>query len=111
MRPEQMRMFQAAEALNAEIEALLPRAYARKPNAAVHLEKSADSALFNMAEGIGTFSPNAKINAYAIARKEANEVRAVLRKLVIAKVFTQAEIRKAYNLAGSVIGMLTAAII
>jgi hypothetical protein len=47
----------------------------------------------------------------SISRKEANEVRAALRKLVIAKVFTQREIQKAYDLAGSVIGMLTAVII
>ena len=103
-------MYQAAEALNAEIELLLPRAYAQKPKAAAHLENSGNSVQFNTGEGIGTFMPNMKINAYEIARKEANEVRSVLRRLVIGRVFTQHEIQKAYDLAGSIVGMLTAAI-
>ena len=110
MKLESMRMYQAAEALNVEIERLLPRAYAQKPKAAAHLENSGNSVQFNMGEGIGSFMPNVKINAYEIARKEANEVRAVLRRLVIGRVFSQEEIQKAYDLAGSVIGMLTSAI-
>ncbi|MGQ0815455.1 MAG: hypothetical protein ACT4O1_13520 [Gemmatimonadota bacterium] len=52
-----------------------------------------------------------KISAYEISRKEANEVRAALRKLVITRVFTQKEIQKAYDLAGAIVGMLTSAII
>ena len=110
MKPENMRMYLAAEALNVEIERLLPRAYVQKPKAAAHLENSGNSVQFNMGEGIGSFMPNVKINAYEIARKEANEVRAVLRRLVIGKVFTEEEIAKAYNIAGSIVGMLTAAI-
>lgn len=105
-----MRMYQAAEALLAEIERLLPRANARKPNAADHLERSGDSVLFNMNEGIGSFKPKMKISAYSIARKEVSEVRGALRKLVISKVFTQHETQKAYDLAGAIFGMLTAAI-
>lgn len=103
-------MYQAVEAMNAEIEMLLPRAYAKRPKAAAHLENSGNSAQFNMSEGIGSFMPNVKINAYEIARKEANEVRGVLRRLVIAKVFTEVEVQKAMDFAGSVVGMLTSAI-
>ncbi|HET9986346.1 MAG TPA: hypothetical protein VFQ38_22400 [Longimicrobiales bacterium] len=52
-----------------------------------------------------------KTGAYEVARKEANEVRAVLRRLVIERVFTEPQVRKAYNLAGACVGMLTNAII
>lgn len=106
-----MRMYQAAEALVAEVDKLLPRAKKYRPNAARHLEKSLDSLLFNMGEGIGIYRAQGKIGAYEISRKETNEVRTVPRRLVIAKVFTQAEVQKAIDLAGSVVGMLTAAII
>ncbi|HET9985762.1 MAG TPA: hypothetical protein VFQ38_19345 [Longimicrobiales bacterium] len=49
--------------------------------------------------------------AYEVARKEANEVRAVLRRLVLKRVFTEPQVRKAYNLAGACVGMLANAII
>lgn len=104
-------MYQAAEALVIEVDALLPRARKRAPHQADHLERSADSVLFNMAEGIGSFKPKVKISAYDIARKEANEVRAILRRLMIKRVFTYTEIRKALDLAGACVGMLTSAII
>jgi four helix bundle protein len=110
MRPENMRMYAAAEALLVEVERLLPRAIQLRPRTADHLERSADSVFFNMAEGIDSFRPKIKITAYEISKKEAGEVRATLRKLVIAKVFTADEISKAMDLAGSIVGMLTSAI-
>jgi four helix bundle protein len=111
MRFEQMRVYQAAEQLAAEVDRLLPRARRYAPHAADHLERSADSLLFNIAEGAGIYRPKAKCAAYGVARKEANEVRAVLRRLVIRQVFTESQIRKPYDLAGACIGMLTRAII
>jgi four helix bundle protein len=111
MQLEKMRMYEAAEALVAEVDKLLPRAKSRARLQGKHLERSADSVLFNTAEGIGAFKPKMKISAYSIARKEANEVRAVLRRLVIKKVFTQKEVQKAYDLAGACVGMLTKAIL
>jgi four helix bundle protein len=103
-------MYQAAEQLARVVEELLPRARQLAPMQADHLERSADSVLFNTAEGIGIYMPKVKISAYSVARKEANEVRAVLRRIVIKKVFTSAEIERAYNLAGACVGMLTQAI-
>jgi four helix bundle protein len=104
---ERMRMYQAAVALNEEIEKLLDRAREKAPKIADHLERSANSVLFNTAEGIGSFQPKVKISAYDIARKEASEVRAALRRLVIKRVFTRSEVRKADNLATVCIRMLT----
>ena len=111
MRLERMRLYQAAEALTAEVDRLAPLARRIAPGPTDHLVRSADSVLFNTAEGIGCYRPKMKIAAYEIARKEASEVRAALRRLVILRVYTPAEVRKAMDLAGACIGMLTAAII
>ncbi len=80
-------------------------------NAADHLERSAESALFNIGEGAGAFQPRVKISCYEIARKELNEVRAVLRRLTIKRAATTSDTQRACNLAGATIGMLTKAII
>src|SRR5687768_3153002 len=107
MGPESMRVWQAAEELCREVDAMMPLVRPYAPNAADHLERSAESTLFNIAEGVGAYKPKVKINAYEVAKKEANEVRAILRRLVIKKVLTEQQIRRAYNLAGAIIGMLT----
>lgn len=111
MRPEQMRVWQAAEALCGEVDELLPEVRSRARDAGDHLERSSNSVLFNTAEGAGAYRPKVKINAYEVAKKEANEVRAVLRRLVIKKVLQDYQIRRAYNLASAIIAMLTKAII
>jgi four helix bundle protein len=107
---DRMRMQEAAEELVAEIDRLLLRAESLAPRQADHLDRSADSVLFNMAEGIANYKPRMKTAVYGIARKEANEVRAVLRRLVIKKVFSERDIQKAQDLAGACVGMLTNAI-
>jgi four helix bundle protein len=108
---ERMRMYQAAVALAKEVETLLARARAQAPKAADHLERSVNSVLFNMAEGIGAFKPKVKIASYDISRKESSEVRAVLQSLVIKNVLAGPEIRKADRLAIVCIAMLTNAIL
>jgi four helix bundle protein len=105
-----LRMQEAAELLAAEVDRLLPRAKRVAPRPSGHLERSTDSVLFNMAEGVACYLPKMKTAAYAIARKEANEVRAVLRRLVIKEVFTMEEVQRAFDLAGACVGMLTNAI-
>jgi hypothetical protein len=68
MRLEHMRMYRAAEELAVEVERLLPRARRRAWRQADHLARSADSVLFNTAEGVGAFKPGVKLTAYDIAR-------------------------------------------
>jgi four helix bundle protein len=104
-------MQQLAEELAAENDKLLPRARAQAPLQADHLERSCDSLVFNMAEGIACFNPKMKISAYDIARKEGNEYRAVLRRLKIKGVYTWDEIKRAHEVAGACIAMLTNATI
>ena len=100
-------MFGAAEALVREVDLLIPLVAPFNANAAAHLQRSAESVLYNTGEGIEAWRPRIKIAVYEIARREANEVRAILRRLVIQKILTPDQTRRAYNLAGSVIGMLT----
>src|SRR5690606_19192842 len=94
MRPERMRMQQAAEILMAEVDALVVRVKSSAANAADHLERSAEAVLFNIGEGVAAHRPKVKIAAYEIAKREANEVRAILRRLVIGKRLDQNDIRR-----------------
>jgi four helix bundle protein len=110
MRLERMRMYVVAEQLVAEVDGLLSRVRRCAPRTADQLERAAESVLFNTAEGIGSFKPGVKINAYDIARKEANEVRAILRRLVIKKVLPHKDVQHATELAGMCVAMLTNAI-
>jgi four helix bundle protein len=103
-------MQDTAELLAAEVDRLLLRAKRSAPKQANHLERSTDSVLFNMAEGVACYLPKMKTSAYGIARKEANEVRAVLRRLVIKGVFAMEEVQRAWDLAGACVAMLTNAI-
>jgi four helix bundle protein len=107
MRAEELKVYQAAEALVGEVDAILRRLPIRIHRTADHLDRSANSVLNNTAEGAAIFSPKGKANAYAIARKEAQEVKAALRATVLRKGMTQREIAKAYNLADCIIAMLT----
>lgn len=104
-------MWQAAEQFVAEIDGIVERSRFAAPNPTDHLERSAESVLFNIAEGAGAYRPRVKIACYEIAKKETNEARAVLRRLVLKKVVTNDQIKRAYDLAGVLMSMLTSAIL
>ena len=111
MQPKKMRMQLAAEELLDEIDRLLPAVKRGNPKAADHLERAAQSTLFNIAEGIAAWRPKVKLDRYEIGRREVNEVRAILRRLVRQRVLTRDEARRGYNLCGAIVGMLTNAAI
>jgi four helix bundle protein len=103
-------MWMAAERLVGEVDRWMPRVRRHAANSASHLERSAEAVLYNIAEGVGAYPPKVKIAAYEVAKKEASEVRGILRRLVILRLLTSAQIQPAYDLAGAIVGMLTAAI-
>src|SRR5688572_9582873 len=107
MRTEDLMVYQAAEALVAEVDGILQRLPYRLRRTADHLDRSANSVLNNVSEGAAIFSPKGKANAYAVARKEAQEVKAALRATVLRKGIDQQAIAKAYHLADCIIAMLT----
>ncbi|HEU5210781.1 MAG TPA: four helix bundle protein [Longimicrobiales bacterium] len=111
MQYEKMRMWQAAEQYVAEVDGIVEQVRFTASNSANHLERSAESVLFNIAEGAGAYRPRVKIGCYEIARKEANEARAVLRRLVLKRVVTDERIRRAWDLGGMLMSMLTKAIL
>ena len=96
-----------AEQLVAEIARLRRRLNYPGSNAALHLEKSGDSVLFNLAEGIVCFKPRLKVSKYEIARSEAREVQQALNALVLKRELNAADIVLADDLADCVIAMLT----
>jgi four helix bundle protein len=110
MRPEKIRMWRAAEELIVEIDVIVARVRSQAANSAYHLERSGESVLFNIAEGVGAYPPKVKIAAYEVAKKEASEVRAVLRRLVLRRLVTSHEVDRALNLASTIMVMLLRAI-
>ena len=104
---EDLRVYKAAEELVVEVDRITARLPYSVRNTADHMTRCAEAALFNISEGGGSFKPKVKANAYDIARKEAQELRATLRRLVLKRVLTTAETQKAYDLAGAIIAMLT----
>lgn len=94
-----------------EIDRLVPIIEPLNPNAADHLRRSGESVLYNTAEGVVAWRPKVKLAVYEIARRESNEVRAILRRLVAPGIVTTDQTRRAYNLAGAIVGMLIAAAI
>ena len=109
MQPERMRVYLAAEELGDEIDRLVPLIAPLNRNAADHLARSAESVLFNLGEGIEAWKPKVKIDRYEIARREANEIRAILRRVLRQGILTREQSARAYALAGVIIGMLTRA--
>ncbi len=105
---EKLRVYQAAQHLNAEVRQLMqriPRGFAGDAN---HLERSCGSILFNIPEAYGAGTPGKKRNHLAIARGEADEVRGVLRRLVQKGCLKESEIRRACELTSVIAKMLTA---
>jgi four helix bundle protein len=109
MRPEKMRVQQAMEELVDEVDRLLPKISLANAHAADHLARSVESGLFNLAEALSAWKPKVKLARYEITRRETNEARAILRRLVRQRVLTREEAGRAYNLCGAVPGMLASA--
>src|SRR5687768_1787367 len=91
---QDLRVYQAAEALVAEVDMLLRRLPARVHNTADHLDRSTNSVFFNGCEGWGSYRPKMKASALGIARKEAEEVRGALRSLVLRRALQQRTYKK-----------------
>lgn len=106
MARKKLLVEEKAEELVAEIAVVLRRV--RYPcKAARHLEKSGDSLLLNVGEGVVFWAPKAKLAKYEIARGEAKEIQKALRALVLKGKIKEADAAKANDLADHIIGMLT----
>lgn len=106
MGRKKLMVEEKAEELVAETARLLRKI--RYPcKASIDLDRSGDSLLLNLGEGIVAFQPRPKAKAYNIARQEAGEIQKALRALVIKGKLSEHDITVAYDLADHVIGMLT----
>jgi four helix bundle protein len=106
MGREKLRVEIAAEKLVAEIARVL-RKIPYQCDASKHLEKSGNSALFNLGEGIVAYKPRVKAGKYEIARGEAKEVEKAARALVAQRRLTQADIAQIEDLCDYLIAALT----
>lgn len=95
-----------ADELISEVATILRRIRYRC-KASRDLERSADSAALNLAEGIALWAPKAKIAKYEIARAEAKEAQQALRALVLKRKIPASLAHKLDDIADHMIGMLT----
>ena len=109
MRPEKMRVQLACEELVDEIAGLHPMIAARNGQLADNIRRSSMSALFNVSEGLAAWNPKEKAYRYELGRRESNEARAGLRVAVRQNIVPWSDAKRAYNLTGSIVGMLVAA--
>ena len=101
-----MRVYQLALELAAEVDAVVARLPLRVANTAKHLEKSMDSVIFNLMEGLTAYKPAVKASAFDITRRETSEVKGALRRLVMRQAKTIGQVQKPLEQADCLIGML-----
>jgi four helix bundle protein len=104
---EQLRVYQAAQRLDNEARRLMSKVGRGHASDLDQLGRSAGSVRYNIAEACGAEGSGKKRNHLAIARGEADESRAVLRRLVDKGQLTTIEIRVACGLTSVIARMLT----
>ncbi len=104
---EKLRVYQAAERLDAkvlELIAKMPRGHAKDID---QLKRASASILYNIAEAYGSESPGRKGTFLEIARGSSDEVRSILRRLVRAKAVRMEDIFAMTQLTVTIAKMLT----
>ncbi len=104
---ERLRVYQAAERLDAEVQALIARlapGFSRDVN---QLRRAAGSVLYNIAEAYGSEQPGRKRNHLEIARGSVDETRAIVRRLAASGAFPLRATFPATGLAVTIAKMLT----
>ena len=104
--PEKLRVELKAEELITEVARLLHSIHYRC-KAAKDLERSADSVLLNIGEGVAAYKPRKKAHKYDIARGEAREVQRATRALVLKGKLKEHDVATADDLADHIAAMLT----
>ena len=107
---ENLRVYQAAQELRAEIDKLRPLLVPRFQGLFAHVDDAADSIMNNIAEGSGTTHPGRAANFYDIAEGSAREVRSGLRSLDRRRAFGGASVFRPIVLTLSISKMLRALI-
>src|SRR5687767_5938345 len=99
MRPEDMRVYQAARELAKEVDKIIAKLPPGLKRIADHLERSMESAGLNLAEGLAAYRPGIKANAFEVARKETGEVRKAIERAYDKNGISKSEIERAMSLA------------
>jgi four helix bundle protein len=104
---EKLRVYQAAERLDAIVLRLIRKISRGHAKDIDQLKRACASILYNIAEAYGSESPGRKAAFLEIARGSSDEVRAVLRRLVRADAITSQDIYSAAQLSVVICKMLT----
>ena len=107
---ENLRVYQASELLDRMVLALIATIGVGHGKDVDHLKRAASAIRANIAEAWGSITPGLKIYHLGIARGSADEVRAVLRRLVDDEALTEHAIKSPSILSRTIAKMLTALI-
>jgi four helix bundle protein len=101
-----LRVYQAAQRLRAEVDAIIRKVPDAFANEVSHIDEAADSVLNNIAEGSAFTYPKKRAHFYQIAKGSANEVGGGLQSLVDRGALRQSDVFKGIGLAIAVAKML-----
>jgi four helix bundle protein len=104
---EHVRVYQAAEQLDAVTQKVIPLIPAGFAKDIDHLQRAFASIKYNIAEAYGCEKPGRKAERLETARGSADEVRAVLQRLVALEALPRQLIWKPSNLSRTIAKMLT----
>ena len=105
---ENMKVYQAAVLLDAEVQRLVVSisnmGFGRDID---QLQRAVSSVIYNIAEAFGSEQPGRKINHLEIARGSSDETRAILKRMVARSAFPAESIAKSCALTSAIAKMLT----
>jgi four helix bundle protein len=107
---ENLRVYQAAQELRAEVDKLRPLLVPRFQGLFAHVDDAVDSIMNNIAEGSGTMHPGKAANFFDIAEGSSREARSGLRSLDRRRAFGGASVFRPIVLTLSISKMLRAMI-
>ena len=106
MKPEQMRVFQLCQELQGEIDGIMKELPEKASKIVYHMTRSNESLGFALSEGLVAYKPLVKANFFDVSRRETEEVKKGLRRIVQRGFVTVSRTAKAMSLANALIGSL-----
>jgi four helix bundle protein len=107
---EQLRVYQAAQHLRAEVDRLKEKLKPGFENAFKHVDEAVDSITNNIAEGSASIYPARQRNFFDVAHGSAREARSGLRELDRRRAFNGGKVFRSIVLAQAIGKMLASLI-
>lgn len=106
MKPEQMRVYQLCEEFQEAVDELLEQLPPEARKIVNHLDRAKESAGLSLSEGLSAFNPRVKASYFDITRRETNECKKAMRRLVRRKFAPLSATFRSSNLGDALIGAM-----